>query len=275
MGYRPSSVDRDSFRALQHEYPDPPKTVHEFTLPVRDDAAVVIAIGDWHLGLKACYREKLEAYLRYIEQRPNHAVLLVGDLGETATKTSVGKAMFDEDIHIPAQQKLIAEMLTPLAKQGQILGVVPGNHEGRIAQQLGIDVTEQLADRLGFPHLGYQGYLACHVGDQTYTIMVAHGKSAAATPAGQLNAARKLANIAPAMDVLVSGHSHALMHTSDQVLVYDPAAKEMRMHRRTFVVAGSFVRYEGYPVESLLTPQITGCARIGLRADRHDVIVAT
>ena len=81
-------------------------------------------------------------------------------------------------------------MFKPLATQGKLLGIHPGNHEFRIEALTGIDPMEWLARWLEVPYLGYQ-HIFHGINDTPYTCWSNHGKSGAATFGGKCFAKTK------------------------------------------------------------------------------------
>jgi hypothetical protein len=133
--------------------------------------AIIIPVGDIHFGNKTCNIDKLKDILQLILRTPNCYTILIGDLAETATRESVGNAMFDEDAHLPEQLKVLYAALKPLADNGKIIGALTGNHEMRVEYLTGLNPMAMLAEKLDIPYFGFQGYIEAVVGEQVYEIM--------------------------------------------------------------------------------------------------------
>lgn len=236
-----------------------------------NEPVIIIPLADIHLGNKGCNLEKLEQIVKLINETPNCYTILLGDLTETATKTSIGLGIFDEDFHIDVQLASVKKILKPLAEQGKILGALIGNHEMRLAYTVNLNPTYMICESLDIPYLGYQGYLSLAVGNQTYRILATHGTGNASTPQGKIAAVRKLVNIADA-DIYLMGHVHGRMYDNDIIHEMDEQSGTVVPRIRHYVVCGSFLEYWGtYAEMKLLSPAITGSVMLVLDPDIKDV----
>ncbi len=237
------------------------------------DGLIIVPITDVHLGSRHANVPFFKAYVDYILSVPNCVTILNGDLAETATKVSVGAGMFEEEIAIPAQLQVLYDILKPLADAGKILGVGPGNHEERIYQMIGINPMEMLAEKLGVPYFGYQGFFKLIVNDITYTASFYHGSGGGATSASRAKAAEQMNKVVIA-DLYFSGHTHGRLFHKDIIFTFDEGSDELVPLQRTYVVGGSFLEYfGGYSEMKALAPSITGAVRIELRPDIKDIRV--
>lgn len=238
------------------------------------EGLVIVPITDVHLGNRQANIEYFKAFVNYILEVPNAVTILNGDLAETATKISVGKAMFEESANFPEQMQMLTDILMPLAKAGKILGIGPGNHEERIANMIGMNPMELLAERLNVPYFGYQGFFRVTVNHINYNISSFHGAGGGATIGSKANSAEKINKVVPNADLYISGHTHGKQSHSDLVFMFDDALGELVAHKRTYVVGGSFVEYwEAYPEMKGLAPASTGLVRCELRPDYKDIRV--
>jgi UDP-2,3-diacylglucosamine pyrophosphatase LpxH len=235
---------------------------------------ILVPITDVHLGNKQSNVEYFKAFVKYILDVPNAVTILNGDLAETATKVSVGKAMFEENLNFPEQIKMLTEILKPLADAGKILGCGPGNHEERIANMIGLNPMEILAEKLGVPYFGYQGFFRVEVNGIKYNINSFHGAGGGSTSGSKVNTAEKINKVVPNADLYISGHTHGKMSHTDIVFLFDDESGELVPHKRTYVVGGSFVEYwDAYPEMKGLAPSMTGLVRCELRPDYKDIRV--
>jgi predicted phosphodiesterase len=237
-----------------------------FTFPENgsfDETVTIIPITDIHFGSKQCNTKMLKDLLQFILDTPNCYTIFLGDQTETATKQSIGMGVYEEDFDIRDQIRLMVRMLKPLAEAGKILGILTGNHEMRVAYATSLNPAELIADALDVPYLGFQGYIRINVGKQTYRIFAHHGVGGGSTPAGKLNAMRKL-NLVAEADIYLSGHTHGRMDDEDKLMVFDDSGY-VRERRRYYVVAGSFLEYfDGYAEMKNLAPSITGSVALKL-----------
>ena len=265
------------FYKVRDSYKKKGKEIHtyEFNEKIhQSQGLILVPITDVHLGNRQANIEYFKAFVQYILEVPNAVTVLNGDLAETATKVSVGKAMFEEDMNFPEQIKMLTEILAPLAKAGKILGIGPGNHEERIANMIGLNPMEILAERLNVPYFGYQGYFRIIVNNINYNCAFFHGAGGGATTGSKANTAEKINKVVPNADLYFSGHIHGKQSHSDVTFMFDSASEELVPHKRTYVVGGSFVEYwDAYPEMKGLAPSSTGLVRCELRPDYKDIRV--
>lgn len=223
-----------------------------------DRPITIIPISDIHLGNKGCNIDKFEQVLKLILETPDCYTILMGDQTETATKTSVGLGLYEEDFDISDQIKILKKALAPLAKEGKILGMLTGNHEMRISYAVKLNPAELICEKLEVPYLGYQGYLSMKVGSQTYHVFASHGASFGTSPTGRISAVRQLNKVANA-DVYLSGHTHAKLYDQDVIFEINDRTGMVDPVVRHYVACGSFIEYWGtYPEMKLLSPSMTG-----------------
>lgn len=272
--YCDEQQNEDLFEAFYKikDIPSSQKEIYKYQLTDGREPAYIIPLSDIHLGNKVCNIEKLESVLQLILNTKNCYTILIGDLAETATRESVGNAMFDEDLHAPDQLKVLYAILKPLADANKILGVLTGNHEMRIEYLTGLNPMKLLADKLDVPYFGYQGYIQASVGDITYDIMCHHGVGGGSTMAAKIKAIEKLNQVTEA-DIYIAGHTHGLHHHYDQRMEFGNDGVIIPK-RRHYVIAGSFLDYwNGYAEMKVLQPSDCGSALIELRHDHKDIRV--
>lgn len=277
------SKPKDLFDSLEHfytvrdSYQRRGKKVHTYHFNKdihKQQGLILVPITDVHLGHKCCNSPAFKAYVKYILDTPNAVTILNGDLAETATKISVGMAMFEEEDHYPKQMAMLEEILKPLAKAGKILGVGPGNHEERIANMIGINPMQQLAKDLGVPYFGYQGFFRIVVNGIVYKVAFHHGAGGGSTSGSKTNTSEKMNKVIANADLYVSGHTHGRQSHQDIIYLMDEESENLIAHVRTYVVGGSFVEYWGaYPEMKALAPSMTGLVRCELRPDKKDIRV--
>lgn len=267
----------ESFYTVRDSYKRRGKKVHTYHFSddiFAEQGLVLIPINDVHLGSKHSNVPYFKAFVQHILDTPNAVTVLNGDLAETATKSSVGMAMFEEEMNIPEQLETLEEILKPLAEAGKILGVGPGNHEERVANLIGINPMEILAKSLDVPYFGYQGFFRVVVNGITYKIAAHHGAGGGGTSGSRTNTAEKMNKVISNADLYLSGHTHGRQFHQDIIYLMDEESDELVPHIRTYVVGGSFVEYWGaYPEMKALAPSITGLVRCELRPDKKDIRV--
>lgn len=272
-----STKSLEQFYKVRQDVPLKGKRVHtyQFNEPIhRENGLIIVPITDVHLGHNEANIDLFKGYIRYILETPNAVTVLNGDLAETATKVSVGKAMFEEAFNFPEQMRLLEELLMPLAEAGKILGCGPGNHEERIANMIGINPMRMLAEKLNVPYFGYQGFFRIAVADQLYKVVAFHGAGGGASPGAKANTAEKMNKVLGNADLYISGHTHGRQSHTDLIFMMDDEGETLVPHKRTYVVGGSFVDYwDSYPEMKGLAPALTGLVRCELRADCKEIRV--
>lgn len=240
----------------------------------KEQGLIMVPVTDVHAGSKHANMPYFKKFVEYIENVPNAVTILNGDLAETATKTSVGLAMFEEDMNIPEQIDTLYKILKPLADKKKILGMGPGNHEERVANLIGINPMQILADKLGVPYFGYQGFFRVVVNGISYKVVFHHGAGGGSTAGSKTNTSEKMNKVVGNGDLYFSGHTHGKQSHQDIIYMFDEESEELVAHIRTYVVGGSFVEYWGaYPEMKALAPSITGLVRCEFRPDRKEIRV--
>jgi nucleoside diphosphate kinase len=278
MGIVPVAPEKslETFYQVRDSVRRPSKQVYGYTFndPIHtENGLIIVPITDVHLGSRHANLPYFKAFVNYIMSVPNCVTVLNGDLAETATKVSVGAGMFEEEMPIPEQLSALYQILKPLADAGKILGCGPGNHEERVYQLIGINPMEMLAEKLGVPYFGYQGFFKITVNNIPYTASFYHGSGGGSTNASKTGAAEKMNKVVLA-DLYFSGHTHGRQFHKDVLYTFSPDSNELVPFTRTYVVGGSFLEYwGGYSEMKALAPSITGAVRIELRPDVKDIRV--
>jgi hypothetical protein len=248
---------------LSHEVDERPIPV-----VVRDyshlDCLYVYPLGDVHLGAKRHVSERWAEWLAYLIKNKNTSMLGTGDFLNTAIAGSPSD-LYDETMSSGDAKRLLRRQLEPLAKQGRLDLLMPGNHEDRITKQIGDCPINDVCDSLDVPYTDAAAVVVYQVGGQEYDVFVRHG-----TGNGQSTAALKKAwNMVPTADVAVTGHVHAQMVAANEY--YRREGGEMVRHRRYEVSSGSFLGSERYAIQRGYAPTRIGAPRIYLDGRSHDV----
>ena len=239
------------------------------------DTVYVIPIGDVHYGHPACDVKMLQGYLDWVAERPESArILLMGDLIESATRNSVGAGVYEQEINLDAQVDGIIALLKPYA--GQIDAAVGGNHEQRIKNETGLDVTKLICRELGVRYLGYSGVVGYSANKISYSVYMWHGAGGGRKPGGALNRMEDMTNIAHA-DAYLMGHTHKLGYFGRDVYAPDARNNKMSLMRQVFVNTGSCLGWNGgYAEMAGLGIPKRGFARVRLNMEkgRRDIHVS-
>lgn len=189
--------------------------------------------------------------------------LLLGDLAEFATKTSIGKGLFDTNMTPERQLEYIIEIVRPKAEF--IDGVVIGNHEGRGVNLTSIDIMKLVCNTLNIPYLHYTGYVKYAWNNVAYVAKLWHGAGGGATAQTAINCCENMAKRSLA-DINIIGHFHKLLKSDRVIEVPDlrnMKTNKMHMHH---VVIGSALEYnDGYADMTGLDERDLGFPTISLR----------
>jgi UDP-2,3-diacylglucosamine pyrophosphatase LpxH len=226
--------------------------------------------GDVHLGHPACDLEKAKHNLQFaIDHRIN--ILLMGDLLECATRSSVGDGVYQQKLNPQDQMDEMIEILRPAVDAGLVIGSHGGNHEYRTQKDTGIDVMKIICKALKIPYLGSACWNLLRVGMQKYTIYSLHGASGSRYFYTKLKALSDIAHNFRA-DVLAMGHTHELAVEAITEQYVDLRGRTVKETKKYLVLTGSYLKYDdtyaqahGYPMGK------TGSPTIKLEMDKHRI----
>lgn len=232
----------------------------------------ILPIGDLHIGSpNFCERTLLTALNFAKRNRQNTRILLMGDLAETATKTSVGAGSY-EQIGTPQEQVLRAvEYFRPY--KDLIDGVITGNHEQRVYKATGTDMTLMFCQLLGIEnkYLRYQGAIKFNLGRMAYNFMMWHGAGGGSQKGGKVNRMNNMARLCEDIDVYLMGHVHELGYVSDVATRLNKRTMEVNDVDVYYVFTGSALDYEGgYAEEMGLKKSVKGFPLIKLANRRGE-----
>jgi len=110
---------------------------------------LIVPISDVHFGSPLFSLHHWKKTINLIQDTPNMFVYLNGDLCDTAI--AGGKSDVYSQVKSPGHQRdWMIEQLTPI--KSRILGMVAGNHENRIYNATGIDISQDIAKALHVPY---------------------------------------------------------------------------------------------------------------------------
>lgn len=201
-------------------------------------------IGDMHIGHINCNMDFLTKQLENIPLSSNHRILLMGDLVDCGTKSSVGASGYEQKLNPNEQLNTIVKMFCPFREQ--IDGVVQGNHEYRIMKESGIDIMEQFCNQLDIPYLLYSGVVTYSLGkkhyERAYNINMIHG-NAGGNIGNVMMRCKGMSNKITA-DVYLMGHAHYNMHSSRVMKYVDSRNEKLIERKQYFVLTGHTLDYD-------------------------------
>lgn len=119
------------------------------TLSPKFKELLVVPISDVHFGSALFSLHHWNKTIDMVKNNPNMFVLLNGDLCDMAIAGS--KSDVYSQVKSPGDQRdWMIEQLTPI--KNRILGMVSGNHENRIYNTVGIDISKDIAKALHVPY---------------------------------------------------------------------------------------------------------------------------
>jgi predicted phosphodiesterase len=229
----------------------------------------LVPFGDLHYGDKSCNWEKAQKMIDWIDSEKNTRVILMGDLINSATKTSVGAALFDENKHGQDQLDFMIDALKPIKKK--IYGALVGNHSERIYQATGYDPIKFLCNELHTNHYGYGQFIKVKGKGVDYKIYATHGSSSSTLPYTKIKGCLNLSMHKDA-DIYLMGHVHDLqLHTQEiERIQYSQVIKD----KKYFILTGHYLNYDNsYAEMKNLCPSKQGSPVIDLNMSEKQVRV--
>ncbi len=223
------------------------------------DYAELLFWGDVHLGHPQTNIKKAISYLEYAKQRGAY-VLLMGDLLESGLRLSVGDSVYRQKLNPQEQMERMVEILTPYTDL--IIGLHSGNHEDRITQQTGIDVSKIMARFLGVKYLKYSCWHLLKVGKQKYSMYSTHGSGNSKYKHTKMKKAMDLAHWIDA-DIIAYGHQHSIGVEPIIKQSVDFRNRQVKETECWVILTGSYIRWEDsyaqkkdFPITRLGSPKI-------------------
>jgi hypothetical protein len=241
-------------------------------LPESFDEIVIFPIGDLHIGSPHFDRKILEKQLEEVESFGSRArIILMGDLAEVATKTSVGAGVYEQDQTGQQQMMTAKSILYPF--KDKIDCIVGGNHEERIRKDSGFDLSLYFAQLMGLEdkYANYQGVVQYTIGRRVFDISVWHGAGGGSTAGGAINRLVKQSQTIIA-DVYLMGHVHQRQAYSKQLFIPDKKNDKIDMVTQYFVVTGSALTYDSsYAEMAGFAPSNVGFPKIFLSSYQKNI----
>lgn len=228
-----------------------------------NDKITIVPMGDEHLGAS---NYDADTHKRNIEwcYENDAPIILMGDQLETATKDSVGAGVFEQDDIVQEQLEKAEILYKPLAEKGLILGNHIGNHEARLYNHSGINISKILAKLLKIKYLGVGAISNIKVGKNNYTLYTTHGHSGSRLPHTKIKAVLDLSNMVD-VDIYAMGHLHALDHHVRNIYKFDKRSKTIKETQKHFILTGSYLNHwGGYAHVRGLEPARKGSPKIKL-----------
>ncbi|WP_145052801.1 metallophosphoesterase family protein [Paenibacillus xylanexedens] len=230
----------------------------------------ILPIGDVHFGNRCHNPKYLDAALRFADKnRARTRIVLMGDLLELATKTSVGRGVYDEAYPTQRQFEIAVEKFKPYADL--IDCIIEGNHEERIIRDTSFEIVEEFAHRIGAhdAYARFSGIVNYTLGSgRTYSTYAWHGATGGTTEASVMNAMLKMRETALS-HIYLMGHTHKLLNFEREVMLPAPGQEAPIVMNQLFVNTGASLDHGGYGEQKGFPKSLPGYGVIQVYADEH------
>lgn len=231
----------------------------------------IYVLSDMHIGDSNADLPTLKKIIEHIKNTPNMYVILLGDILNTALKTSKSD-IYSETLNVMEAQKLALELLFPI--KDKILAMTPGNHENRVWKEVGVDLALWLAEKLGVQDRYRNNNIALTIqfGSDVngnpfrLNIFGQHGAYGGGRRLGAaMNALEDLDGIVGNADIYIRAHTHQPIQGSRNIFLFDDKGN---IHRRTkyYFNSPSVLNYGGYAAEKGYKPTDDTPCYLNIRA---------
>lgn len=231
----------------------------------------IYVLSDMHIGDANADLPTLKKIIEHIKNTPNMYVILLGDILNTALKTSKSD-IYSETLNVMDAQKLALQLLLPI--KDKILAMTPGNHENRVWKEVGVDLSLWLAEKLEVQDRYRNNNIALTIqfGSDTngnpfrLNIFGQHGAYGGGRRLGAaMNALEDLDGIVGNADIYIRAHTHQPIQGSRNIFLFDDKGN---IHRRTkyYFNSPSVLNYGGYAAEKGYKPTDDTPCYLNIRA---------
>lgn len=168
----------------------------------------IVPFSDFHIGHKNYQEKYVKDALKFVDaNRDRCRIVLLGDLLESATKTSVGKSVYEENMSTDKQLDRCVQLFKPYSDLIDL--VIQGNHESRISEMTSIEMMKLFSKQLGIENKynEYNGIVNFGVGKYNYSAYCWHGAGGGVKEASAYNALLGMRNKAMC-NMYFMGHTH-------------------------------------------------------------------
>jgi len=226
----------------------------------------IVPLSDVHFGASAHLTEKLDEYVKWVEDTSNVFVFINGDLLENALGDSIGGAVYESTMPPEKQLQEMTIKLAPIAHK--ILWALPGNHEDRTRKHAGIDPLKYICSKLEIPYFNDAVHSSVWWKNNRWDFYTRHGTGNAQTKGGKMNQAQKPAKYQEFVNFVVMGHVHDDIANPVIMIVRDYKNFELLLKKQYIVVCPSFMGYfNTYASKAGMEPGATGAISCILYSD--------
>lgn len=231
----------------------------------------IYVLSDMHLGDPHADVPTLKKIVDFIKNTPECYCILLGDILNTALKTSKSD-IYTETLNVSQAQKLACELLMPI--KDKILAMTPGNHENRVWRETGVDVSLWLAEKLGIQDRYRNEFIALSVSfgkdidGKPFRLNIAgqHGAYGGGRRLGTaLNALEDLDGIIANADLFIRAHTHQQVQGSRKVYMFNQNGN-IESKVKYYYNSPSVLNYGGYALDKGYKPTNDDPAYLNVRA---------
>lgn len=227
--------------------------------------AKIYCIGDLHVGAIEANIKGWEQFIKRVLEEKHSYVVLLGDLMNNATKSSVSN-VFDDTMRPREQKRYLANALAPLSER--ILCAVSGNHEARSGKDADDDAMLDIMAKLdledlyrpnaAFVKLCFGSRPKMKGGikspNQVYVICITHGAGGGIYTGATVNRNERFGMVLEGVDILVVGHTHKGTVSKPSKITVDTRSNTVIQKSMTVISACSWLSYGGYALRKMLLP---------------------
>jgi hypothetical protein len=237
---------------------------------------LMIILSDLHYGNPNCSVKHFQRTVDFIQAKKNCYCFLNGDMCESAIRTSKGDIF--KQVGTPQDQRdWVIEHLKPIKEK--ILGVTTGNHESRIYNETGMDISKDIATALDAPYRSEGMLYKLSFGDDNswhkgkpfvFWSYITHGYGGARTKSAKAVKLERTASYIHA-DYYAMSHDHVVNVAPNLYLMPDnrgtvngdgflsgrvTAKREMLVKTNAYLKWGNYAESGGFSPSDLATPLI-------------------
>jgi len=220
----------------------------------------LFGLADKHTGNQFSDQDGWENAILYIKNKPQARAILVGDLLDSVLRDSKGD-VYSQTMNPQYQRDRITDDLRPIASK--LLGATTGNHEDRIYERTGVDLTSDIAKALAIPYDPDGIFLRIAFGDRchrklgepfVYWVYATHGYGGARTKAAKAVKVERTAQFVRC-DVAMMAHDHDANIAPAEMLEPDEhhtrqengwTKGNVKAHRTLLVKCSAFLKWGGH-----------------------------
>lgn len=261
----------DILKRMSEETEKPEHSMQLHCINEKTPKIQLVPFGDVHFGDKSANLLRAKETIDWVQVHPYARLILMGDLLNSATKTSVGAAVFDESYQGQVQYDMMIELLEPV--KNKIYGSLLGNHEQRIVNTTGYNVIKMMSKELGHKYYGYGSFIKLNVSGKNYIIYATHGSSGATLPYTKIKKVLDMSSYIDA-DVYLYAHVHSEQVHTQEVKRVNLRNRTIEKRKKFYVLTGHYLNYEdSYAEMKNMRPDKQGSPTVTFRGDKREIRV--